>query len=120
MLYKTLLFVGVAFNVAAQYLLRIGMRELGPIEMGRRLTEMLKAMFINRYFILAVVSYGIGFLLYSIVLSRIELSRAYPIASVTAIIMISVVSVLFLKEDLQLSKIVGVSLCVVGIYLIFR
>ena len=120
MLYKVLLFVGVVFNVVAQYSLRMGMKQLGPVDIGRGLASKLKAMILNPYLILGLLSYGMGFLLYAIVLSKMELSKAYPVSSVTAIILISVVSAIFLREELQLSKILGVSLCVAGIFLIFK
>jgi multidrug transporter EmrE-like cation transporter len=116
---KVTLFAGVAFNVAAQCLLKVGMKAVGPID-GTDLLSKIGTMVSNGFVILGIVLYGIGFFLYSIVLSRMELSVAYPVASVSAIILISVISFFLFKEAMNPVKILGMALCVAGIFFVFK
>ena len=120
MLDKGLLFLCVILNVGAQFLLKAGMTEVGPVEVNRTIATRLIAMVGNAHLWAGLASYGAGFAIYSIVLSRIELSRAYPISSAAAIVLITGASIVFLRETLTLGKVAGVLFCTAGIFLIFR
>jgi small multidrug resistance pump len=120
MIFKLLLFVGVLLNVTAQFLLKAGMTRIGPIELNQSITGKFLGMLGNFFFWAGLITYGISFVVYSIVLSRLELGRAYPVSSAAAIILITAASIVFLKESLTLVKILGVLLCSAGIILIFK
>ncbi len=115
-----LLFVSVILNVSAQFFLKAGMTKIGPVDLNQSIVAKFLGMLANGYFWVGLAAYGISFLLYSIVLSRMELGRAYPISSVTAIVLITVASIFFLKESLTAPKVAGVCLCCAGIALIFK
>lgn len=66
-----------------------------------------------------VLFYGLNFLVWIIVLSRIELSVAFPIGSTTYII-VPVLSMLFLHEKVDLLRWVGIALIIIGIWLISK
>lgn len=120
MKYNILLFAGVVFNVVAQILLKKGMRGTQVVEAGSSFMEKISIFLFNPYFWAAVISYGFGFIVYSIVLSKMELNKAYPISSVSIIILILIFSILFLNETITLNKVAGILLCVAGIIVIFR
>jgi multidrug transporter EmrE-like cation transporter len=120
MLYKVLLFVGVGLNVLAQFSLKWGMKQVGLVEMNQGIINKLKLMLTNVYFWGGIIIYGISFLIYSIVLSKIELSRASPVSSVFAIILVVLISVVFLRESVSIIKVAGVLCCMLGIFLIFK
>jgi len=120
MLYKVLLFIGVLFNVLAQFFLKSCMNQVMDIGNNKNITGKIAIMITNKYFFMGILFYGVGFLLYSFVLMKIELSKAYPVASVVTIILISTVSILFLKEGLGYGKIVGTIFCIVGIAFLLK
>lgn len=120
MVYKILLFVSVMFSISAQLMLKFGMSKVGVVKMNSNIFESLKKMSLNPMLWLAIISYGIGFVIYAIVISKMELSRSYPIVLMVSIIVISVVSIIFLNESISVNKIIGLTLCVGGIiFLIF-
>lgn len=120
MAYKILLLIGVVFNVIAQILLKTGMGGLNILETNRNIVGKLQLMFINSLFWGSVLCYAIGFLIYSVVLSKIELSIAYPVASIAAIILIFIISVLYLAETINITKIFGIIFCILGILMLFK
>ena len=120
MLYKILLGLGILSNVGAQLFLKSTMRgqELLSAE-GGALKGVLGVLR-KPFFWLTLALYGAGFLFYSIALSKLELSKAYPVSSAAAIVMITAVSFLFFKESLDALKLVGLVLLVSGIFLVLR
>jgi small multidrug resistance pump len=117
MFYNIVLIVAVLFNVAAQFLLKVGMKKISLH--GNYLTFG-KEMFLNYFFWISLVCYGIGFIFYATVLSKMDLSKAYPISCIIAVILTVLVSVIFINETLTTSKLIGVILCIVGVFIIFK
>ena len=118
MIYKILLLAGVVCNVAAQSLLKYSLTRAAVIVDVSPLKKIVSTVF-QPLFMLAILAYGIGFGLYAISLSKLELSRAYPVSSIAAIILITLVSLLFFHEPFSVTKIVGLVVCAAGIILIF-
>lgn len=119
MIYYSLFFAGVVANITAQILLKIGSGFLNK-SAGTAIFAKLKTMASNPYFLFAIIFYAISFITYSIVLSKLELSKAYPVASALAIVAVSAISIIFFHEVTNLTKITGLVLCIIGIFLIFK
>ncbi|MCC3861263.1 hypothetical protein [Pseudemcibacter aquimaris] len=62
--------------------------------------------------------YAVGFLIWYVVLSRINLSAAFPIAAGGLIISTQLVGYFFLKEYISMSHIAGILVIILGIALI--
>ncbi len=75
---------------------------------------------IDPFLIGSLVVYGAGFLVYSIALLKLELSTAYPVASVSSIALIVLVSLFFMNETIDIYKAAGLALSVIGVMLIYR
>ena len=120
MIYKLLLILGVGCNIVAQLLLKHGMKGLDIVFSGYTLLEKFKTMVLNFYFWAALLSYGAGFLLYAVVLSKINLNVAYPVASVLAIVVIYLISLVYFREPSSVTSITGVVLCIAGIILLLK
>jgi undecaprenyl phosphate-alpha-L-ara4N flippase subunit ArnF len=118
MIYKILLFIGVIFNVTAQTLLKFSMTKAVAVAEASPLKKILSTVF-QPLFLLSILAYGIGFGLYAVSLSKLELSRAYPISSIAALLLITVVSLLLFNEAFSVTKIIGLLVCIAGIILIF-
>lgn len=119
MIYTVLLFIGIGFNIIAQTFLKIGTKDLSFTSTGS-LVQKMQMLLVNPYFLASLISYGMGFIIYAIVLSRLELSRAYPVASVMAIICIYIISILFFNETNTSTKFIGILFCISGIILILK
>lgn len=77
-------------------------------------------MALSPYLWLALVFFGISFILYAIVLSKVELSRAYPVALLGAVVLIFIISMIFFNETFNLAKILGLIFCIIGLVFLFR
>lgn len=117
--YYLLFFAGIAANIIAQILLKSGAAAQNSSS-SVDLISKIKFMAFNPFFLAAIFFYAVSFITYSIVLSKVELSKAYPIASVLAIVAVTVVSVIFWHESASALKITGLIFCLIGIFLIFQ
>lgn len=120
MIYSILLFIAIILNISAQVILKIGMRDLSFVGLGLNTVDKMKILLINPFFWGSLTLYGVGFVIYAIVLSKMELSRAYPISSISAITIIFLISILSLNESFNLYKISGLIFCILGILFLFR
>ncbi len=120
MVYKILLMIAVFFNISAQLFLKSAMRGYNIFGSDAGILTKILPIFQKHFFWLSLFFYGMGFMFYSITLSKLELSKAYPVSSVSAIVIIAVISVIFLKESMSLPKVIGLALCISGIFLIFQ
>ncbi len=120
MLYKLLLGLGVLANVGAQLFLKSTVRGQELLAAERGGLRGVLGLLARPFFWLALALYAVGFLSYTIALSRLELSKAYPVSSAAAIVIIAGVSFLFFKESLDALKVAGLALLVAGIFLVLR
>lgn len=118
MTYYLILFAGVSLNIIAQVILK---KTVGGLEFSFSfLWPSLKNIIFNPWIWLSALAYGGGFIFYAIALTKLELSRAYPVASVAAVIIIFVISIISLNESFTVSKTAGLIFSVIGIFLLFR
>jgi len=120
MLYKMLLGLGVLANVVAQLLLKSTMRGYDVFASGGGALKGVLGIFGKPFFWLSMACYGVGFLFYTVALTRLELSKAYPVSSAAAVVLLVAVSVAFLRESLNPLKLIGLVLCILGIFLVLR
>lgn len=115
-----LVFICIIFNIISQLLLKMGMNGIGYFDytLNNFLSVGLKAA-MNPGIIFGLFLYGLSFVLWLVVLSRLEVSLAYPLLSIGYIIM-PVVSYLFLGEVLSLTRIFGICIIIVGVCLVSR
>ncbi|MCC7352237.1 MAG: EamA family transporter [Anaerolineae bacterium] len=115
-----LLFVAIVFNVAGQLAMKRGMTEVGFItgELAR-LPAMAVRAFTTPHVLLGFVAYFVSAVLWLIVLSRVELSLAYPVVSLGYVLVV-LTSWLLLGEQVNLLRWLGVFVICVGVYLVTR
>jgi drug/metabolite transporter (DMT)-like permease len=100
----------ISLSAFAQLLMKIGM--------SSTLAEnSMFAVATNPYVAGGFAAYGIGAVLWLKVLSRVDLSLAYPLVSL-AFVMVAVLSWLVLGERLSAGRIMGIGLIVIGVALI--
>jgi len=115
LIYKILLFIGIMFTISAQLLLKSGMQNI-TIGLDKGVYLLIIAVLKNFNLWISAILYGIGFFIYSIVLTKIELSKAYPVVSIVSIVIIILLSVVFIGEKLTISQALGTCLALVSIW----
>jgi drug/metabolite transporter (DMT)-like permease len=112
----TIIFIPILMSAVAQIILKLGLGDLstksGPINF------LLKAL-TSPGVIIGLIIYALGAMLWLIVLSREDVSFAFPLVSLAYVIAI-VLSAVILKEEITLPKIIGSLIIIVGIFIIAR
>ena len=114
-----LLLTSVILNVTGNILLAKGVRAFGGItgQKAKLLEELSKAA-ASPFIIGGLVLYGFSFVIWLRVLSFNDLSKAYPIFSTFVFLLSTLGSMVFLKETITLTRIVGIIIMLVGIYIV--
>lgn len=116
-----LLLVSVAFNVTANILLKKGVLAFGGIsgQKAHIIPELLKAA-ATPYLWIGLSLYGLSFLIWLRVLSFNDLSRSYPIFAAVVFLFTTAGSLIFLKENVSLLRVLGIIVIISGIYVVAR
>lgn len=116
----TIVFIlaSVCAGVAGQLALKYGMSQLGAQSLSpSTLTSMLTRIILSPWVVLGLAIYGAGTFFWLMVLSRVELSFAYPMLSLSYVLIIAS-SWLFLGESIGLLRIIGVVTIMAGVIFI--
>ena len=108
----------VLLNAAAQLLIRKGMLEVGAVGVNN-IMQNLGSMITNLWLWGAMLSYAISILMWMSVLSKVEVSYAYPFLSV-GYIMAAIAGYALFNEHLSMTRIAGILVICIGVILISR
>ncbi|NPV69114.1 MAG: EamA family transporter [Firmicutes bacterium] len=112
--------VSILLGSTGQFLLKLGVTRLGGVRWGPGLfISTIFDVFMEPFIVCGVGLLGISMLIWLAVISRMQLSTAYPLVSLSYV-MVTIMSRLFLGEPLTLSKALGMSLILAGITAISR
>ena len=118
--YIPLILFGVTLNAVAQLLLKKGMITIGQFAFsGRDILKIAPTVALNPYVVGGLVSYVLSVGLWMLVLSRVDVSVAYPFLSIGYIIA-AFGGWLFFSEDLSIARMVGIALICVGVVFVAR
>ncbi|NOZ06409.1 MAG: EamA family transporter [Chloroflexi bacterium] len=118
--YIPLILAGVLLNAAAQLLLKQGMIQVGQFELGMaNLLEIGPRVAVNPFVLLGLASYVISVGAWLVVLSRVDVSVAYPMVSLGYIVTVILGRVLF-NEAVTAQRVLGVLVICVGVFLVAR
>ncbi|WP_419911212.1 EamA family transporter [Hoeflea sp.] len=108
----------VLTNAAAQLMLKQGMLSLGPLEFaGENVVLKVLQIVFHPWVFAGLVTFVISMASHLYVLSKVELSFAYPFLSL-AYVAVAVFAYLVFKEDLNAWRIAGIAFICVGTVLI--
>lgn len=118
--YIPLILFTVFTNAAAQIMLKKGMIAVGSFsfDMSNIASAFVKTMF-NPYVFLGLCTFVISMLSHLVVLSRVDLSFAYPFLSL-AYVVVAVYAYFVFKEDVNMIRFAGIALICFGTVLIAR
>ena len=112
--------ISVLASTVGQLLLKKGMNDLGSVTLSANqflLTTW--KMVSNPYVFIGLVIYVAGTIFWLAALSRVDLSYAYPFASLSYVVML-VASWMMFDEKITLSRLLGTLVIGIGVLLIYR
>ncbi len=115
-----LLALSIVFTVFAQLLFKKGLTALGGMNFSlANILSVVPNIFRNSYLLAGSVMFGVAFLIWFFVLSKIRLNVAYPISTSLNLSLVVITSWLFFKEQITVFQIIGIAVIIFGICLIF-
>ena len=118
--YLPLILLGVFLNAVAQITLKQGMRDIGPFSFSlENLIPVGCRILLSPFVVVALLCYVISVVVWMMVLSRVDVSYAYPLLSVGYIVTAVAGKTLF-GEALGPVRLAGVLVICLGVYLITR
>jgi multidrug transporter EmrE-like cation transporter len=120
MSYFPLIMLGVLLNAAAQIFLKEGMRRIGHFEFVWANIVPITMQVAGNVFVLGgLLCYVISVAVWLLVLSRVEVSFAYPLLSVGYIVN-AVAGYYLFHENLSMTRITGILIICVGVYFVTK
>ena len=113
-----LILLSVLLNCAAQLCIRKGMLIIGEVSTSTAAKSIIP-MLTNFWLWVAMSCYAISILLWMAVLSKVEVSFAYPFLSIGYVVA-AVVGYYCFGESLTIPRIAGIIVICLGVYLISR
>jgi multidrug transporter EmrE-like cation transporter len=110
-----ILILAITFNAVANILMKIGMLREKPVS---GFAGFMLGMIMNPALIAGVVCFAIGLAAYCFVLTKLNLSVAYPIMTSVGYVIVIIASWLFLKETITAIQIAGFSLIIAGVWMV--
>jgi len=112
--------VSVLAGAIGQVLLKKGMSSMGPLTLSlSKLFSILWRMATNPYVIVGLFIYVGGTVFWLTALSRVDLSYAYPFASLSYVVMLAASWLLF-RENISVVRLLGTLVVGVGVFIISR
>jgi drug/metabolite transporter (DMT)-like permease len=116
----TLILLDVALNVTGQLSLKYGMSKFGNFSLS---LSTLPPVFVkaatNVHVLLGLLCYGLGFMVWLIVLAKAEVSYAYPMISL-GYVFTAILARLLLGESVTATRMAGILVTCLGVFLIAR
>jgi len=114
------IFVSILMGAIGQILLKVGADKLGNFTLSlNTIYSDLLNLIKNPEIIIGLFLFGSSFLLWVKVLTKSQLSYAYPMVSLSYVIIV-VASTFLFKETITMNKTLGTAIIILGVYLINR
>ena len=118
--YVPLILFGVLLNAIAQVALKKGMMEIGEFSFSmENIVPISLSAATNLYVILGLFCYVVSVLVWMLVLSRVEVSFAYPFLSVGYVV-VAIIGYYMFAENITMERVAGIALICLGVTLVSR
>lgn len=105
----------ISFNALANILIKAGMRSTGEsvglLAMGTKALT-------SPFMIMGILSFILALAAYSFVLSKMNLSVAYPIMTSVGFVIVNAASIIFFKEKINHIQYLGLICILLGVWLV--
>jgi multidrug transporter EmrE-like cation transporter len=118
LVFLPLILFTVFTNAAAQIMLKKGVTSIGPLDVGANgLIGTVFGVVFNPFVFAGLCTFVISMASHLVVLSKVQLSYAYPFLSL-AYVVVGLYSWFFFGEDMNLARVAGFGLIIAGTILI--
>ena len=118
--YLPLIFFAVALNAGAQLFLKKGMHGIGYFDFTLSNLPTITVKALSNFYILGgLTCYVFSIGAWLMVLSRVEVSYAYPLLSVGYIVT-AIAGYYFFQEPVTLTRLIGIAVIILGVYLVTK
>lgn len=110
-----ILILAITFNAVANILMKVGMLK------GKQVTglaDFILGMILNPILVAGMVCFALGLAAYCYVLTKLNLSIAYPIMTSVGYVIVIIASWLFLKETITAIQVAGFFLIIAGVWMV--
>ena len=117
---KNLLLIGmtVCLNTAGQFLMKMGINKIGKIDLTR-FFDHLPRVASSGFVIGGFLAYAFSAALWIVILSRAELSWAFPMVSLSYVLT-AILSPVLLGESFSVQRFIGILVICLGVFLVGR
>jgi multidrug transporter EmrE-like cation transporter len=112
-----ILILAITFNAVANILMKVGMLREKP---ASNLMSFVTDMILNPVLIAGMICFALGLAAYCYVLTKLNLSIAYPIMTSVGYVIVIIASWLFLKETITFFQIMGFTFIIAGVWMVAR
>lgn len=109
--------LAILLNSSANFFIKLGMKNVGQ---EGSVIDIIKKGLMQPALIAGIALFGLALGAYSIVLTRVNLSIAYPTLVSIGLIVVVTASYLFLNEPIRLIQIFGFVLIIAGVWFVAR
>ena len=114
-----LVLISTLLGVLGQLSLKQGMKNIGNFEIKDFLSNKVFKLITEKFVVIGIASYAIATLLWLVVLSKAELSFAYPMLAI-GYILIAIFSKIFFGENVTFTRFFGILLISIGVFLLLK
>jgi multidrug transporter EmrE-like cation transporter len=115
--YIIVLIASITFNAVANIFMKVGMLKDKP---SSNATELIFNLILNPFLMAGVLCFALGLAAYCYVLTKLNLSIAYPINTSVSYVIVIIASWLFLQETISFFQILGFSFIIAGVWMVAR
>lgn len=108
----------VCLNTAGQFMMKAGVNKIGKIGFENIFGSFVKV--VSSWFVIGgFISYAVSAVLWIVILSRAELSWAFPMVSLSYVLT-ALIAPYLLNETFSIQRFVGILVIVAGVFLVGR
>ena len=107
----------VLLNAFAQILLKAGMKQFGNIDLKNNIMNTCISIAFNPYIISGFIAYGLSILLWLWVLSKVDVSLAYPFQALGYIV-VTILAWIIFQENINYIRIIALIFITIGLIIL--
>tara|TARA_B110001454_G_C12567981_1_gene370617 strand:+ start:404 stop:781 length:378 start_codon:yes stop_codon:yes gene_type:complete len=107
----------VLLNAFAQILLKAGMKQFGNIDLKNNIINTCISIAFNPYIISGFIAYGVSILLWLWVLSKVDVSLAYPFQALGYIV-VTILAWIIFQENISYIRIIALMFITIGLIIL--
>jgi len=112
-----ILIAAIVFNAVANILIKAGMNKIGKTD---NMVILFKKAISQPALLAGIFSFGLALVAYSFVLTKLNLSIAYPVMVSMGLIVVVLASRFLLNESISLLQVFGFVLIISGVWMVAR